>query len=137
MEVITVPTGMSGDLRNDIQGVGKAELTKLHWGRSQEGKPKVTIEFILKEDIDGIAPPTTGEKVLEACSLQSQALWKINGYYKQVRGEDIPAGEMPADEFHALIESALIGTEWDLDLQIAKDNKNNDRTNVRTANFRG
>jgi len=128
---------MGGDLRNDLEGVAKAELIKLHWGKSQEGKPKVTIEFVLLEDIAGIAPPTTGEKVLEACSLQSQALWKVNSYYKQIKEEDIPAGNMSMEEFRALIENTLIGTQWDLDLQIAPDNKGNPRTNVRTANYVG
>jgi len=137
MEFIEVPSKMGGDLRNDLEGVAKAELIKLHWGKSQEGKPKVTIEFVLLEDIAGIAPPTTGEKVLEACSLQSQALWKVNSYYKQIKEEDIPAGNMSMEEFRALIENTLIGTQWDLDLQIAPDNKGNPRTNVRTANYVG
>jgi hypothetical protein len=137
MEFIEVPSKMGGDLRNDLEGVAKAELIKLHWGKSQEGKPKVTIEFALLEDISGIEPPTTGEKVLEACSLQSQALWKVNSYYKQIKGEDIPAGNMSMEEFRALMEGVLIGSQWDLDLQIAPDNKGNPRTNVRTANYVG
>ena len=137
MNVISIPKDMGGDLRNDLEGVVAGQLVGLHWGTSKQQKPKVTIEFVLTEDIGGIEPPTTGEKVLEACSLQSQALWKINGYYKQVKGEDMPAGDMSFEEFKAFIEEALIGTEWDLDLQIAADDKGNPRTGVRTANFKG
>ena len=135
MNFIEVPKDMGGDLRNDMEGVVRGELTKLHWGTSKQQKPKVTIEFVLTEDIPGLEPPTTGEKVLEACSLQSQALWKINGYYKQITEEDIPAGNMSYEDFKALMEDTLIGTAWDLDLQIAPDDKGNARTNVRTANF--
>lgn len=137
MEMITVPRDMGGDLRNDIQGVASATLNGLHWGMSKQQKPKVTIEFTLLEDIAGIDPPTTGEKVLESCSLQAQALWKLNGFYKQATGEDIPAGEVSYEEFKEMIAGVLIGTQWDLDLQIAADDKGNPRTGVRTANFKG
>lgn len=137
MDFIEVPKDMGGDLRNDMEGVVSGELSKLHWGTSKQNKPKVTMEFILTEDISGIDPPTTGEKVLEACSLQSQALWKINGYYKQVKDEDIPAGNMSFDEFKGLIEDALIGTSWDLELQIGADEKGNARTQVHSAAFKG
>lgn len=137
MDFIKVPKDMGSELRNDMEGVGAAELTKLHWGTSQKNQPKVTIEFVLTEDLPGLEPPTTGEKVLENCSLQSQALWKINSFYKKVTGEDIPAGDMSYVEFKAMMEDVLIGTSWDLDLQISPDDKGNPRTGVRTANFRG
>jgi hypothetical protein len=137
MEMITVPKDMGGALRNDLEGVCAATLTKLHWGVSQQKKPKVTIEFVLTQDIAGIEPPTTGEKVLENCSLQPQAMWKINDYYKKVTGEDIPAGDVSYDQFKQMMEEVLLSTDWDLDLQIAPDDKGNPRTGVRTANYLG
>ena len=137
MDFISIPKDMGGDIRDDISGVASAQLAKMHWGTSKANKPKLTLEFTLTEDIDGIDPPTTGEKILEACSLQSQALWKLNGYYKQVSGDDIPAGDMTFEDFKALIEGAMLGTEWDLDLMIGTDDKNNPRTQVRSANFKG
>jgi hypothetical protein len=137
MDFISVPKDMGGDIRSDITGVGSAQLAKLHWGTSKQQKPKLTLEFTLTEDIAGIDPPTTGEKILEACSLQSQALWKLNGYYKQVMGEDIPSKDYTPEDFQQMIEDAMLGTEWDLDLMIGTDDKNNPRTQVRTANFKG
>lgn len=133
MDFISVPKDIGGDIRADMEGVARATLNKLHWGMSKQNKPKVTIEFTLTEDIEGIEPPTTGEKVLEACSLQPQALWKLNSYYNQVKGEDIPAGNYSKEEFESLMEEALIGTEWDLDLMIGADDKGGARTQVRTA----
>ncbi len=136
VEFISVPKDMGGEIRDDIQGVCKAELTKLHWGQSKQNKPKVTMEFILQEDILGIEPPTTGEKILEACSLQSQALWKLNGYYKESQKQDIPSKEYTVEEFQELIENALLGSVWDLELMIGEDDKGNPRTQVRRANLR-
>lgn len=137
MNVISVPKDLGGDLRNDIQGVAKGTLTAMHWGKSQEGKPKVTIEFILTEDIPGLEPPTTGEKVLESCSLQPQALWKLNIYYKGAKEEDLPSGDHSFEAFQAIVEEALLETEWDLDLMVGMDNKNNPRTQIRKAIFVG
>lgn len=137
MEFIEVPNDLGGDLRNDIEGVCRAELTKLNWGVSKKNQPKVTIEFTLVEDIDNIEPPTMGAKVLETCSLQSQALWKVNSYYKGVTGEDMAAGKMTYEEFKIMMENTLLGTSWDLDLMIGTDEKNEPRTQVRTANYIG
>lgn len=134
MEFISVPKDMgSGNIRSDIEGVCKAELTKLHWGKSRQNQPKVTLEFVLLEDIDGIDPPTTGEKILEACSLQSQALWKLNTYVKEADGEDIPADDYSMESFKEMIESKLLNTQWDLELIIGQDDKGQPRTQVRKA----
>lgn len=137
MEFISVPKDIgSSDLRADIEGVCAATLNKVHWGMSRQNKPKVTLEFTLTEDISGIEPPTSGEKVLEACSLQPQALWKLNGYYKQQTGEDIPEGNYSKEDFQALIEDAILNTDWDLDLMIGADDKGEPRTQVRAANVK-
>jgi hypothetical protein len=135
MEFISVPKDMgSGDLRSDIVGLAKAELVKLHWGTSRANRPKVTIEFVILEDVPGIEPPTTGEKVLESASLQPQALWKLNAYYKSATDEDIPEGDYSFVEFQEIIEKALLGTKWDLDLFTGQDDKQQPRTQVRKAN---
>lgn len=134
MDFIQVPKDIGqGNLRSDIMGVCRAELTKMHWGTSRQQKPKVTIEFILTEDVEGLEPPTTGEKVLEACSLQPQALWKLNQYYKGATEEDIPSQEYTMQSFQDLIEGALIGSKWDLDLTIGADDKGEPRTQIRKA----
>lgn len=136
MDFISVPKDLGGDVRSDIEGIGSAQLMALYWGTSKQNKPKVTVEFIMTEDIPDIDPPTTGEKILEACSLQPQALWKLNSYYKQVAKEDIPSKDYSLEEFKALMEETLIGTEWDLELTIGTDDKNNPRTQIRTATFK-
>lgn len=134
MDVVHIPKGVGSDkLRNDMEGVAAAELTGVFWGKSQAGQPKATLQFTLTEDIEGLEPPTTGEKVLESCSLQPQALWKLNSYYKEVTSQDFPEGDMSVDEFKEMVEGALLGSTWDLDLKIGQDQKGEPRTEIRKA----
>lgn len=137
MDVISVPKDIGGKLPL-IAGTTEAELSRLSMGKSQSGQPKVTLEFTVTEEIAGPDDESTiGAKVLETCSLQPQALWKLNDYYKAVKGEDIPEGNHSAEEFENLMNEALLGTRWSLDLVVEKDNKDNDRTQVAKAAFAG
>jgi hypothetical protein len=118
-----------------MEGTADAELVGIIAGKSGTGNPKLTLKFtILDELSDNPAEATTiGATCLETCSLQPQALFNINNYYKQVKGEDIPDGEHTAEDFLAMMSEALLNTRWRLDLKIGQDQNGNDRTQIAKA----
>jgi len=128
---ISVPKDLgAGDLMV-MSGTCTAQLAKIHYGTSQTGNPKATLEFVLTSEIDDVNE-SMGAKVLENCSLLPQALWKLNDYYKQVVGEDIPQGDYSQEEFKEIIAD-IIGSDWSLELREAEDDKGNKRTEIGRA----
>jgi len=119
--MIHVPEEMGGGDLRLLEGIARASLQKVLLGTSKANQPKATVKFILTEDMDGIKdgePSTIGEPVLESFSLQPQAMWKINDLYKAVMGANIEHKDYTPQEFAAMLNEALTGTEWDLVLEI-------------------
>ena len=118
---ISVPEDMGSSLRLLPNGPAHAVLEKLILGTSKTSKqPKLTLQYVIDQDMDDIPdgePTTIGEKVLETCSLQPQALWKLNDIYKAATGERIPHGDFDTSEFVGMVTEALAGTEWNLMLE--------------------
>ncbi len=135
---IHIPEGLGGDLKL-IEGTGKAALEKIVWGVSKANQPKATFMYTLLDELneDPDAPTTVGERVLETYSLQPQALFKLNETYKEATGEGLPTGDFSVEEFHTLIEEALLNTEWTLALVKGMDDKGKDRTEVSKRVFLG
>ena len=132
---ISVPTDLGGELRK-LEGVAVAQISDLMFGKSKAGHPKMTIKYLITEEMDSIPdgePPTIGEPVLETYSLQSKALWKLNNLYKDVTGERIPQGDIDYEEFQAMLIETLIGKAFSLilELEIPGDGSSTDeRTTV-------
>jgi len=131
----TVPEDIGSSLRK-MEGVAVAEIQSLIFGKSSTGNPKLTVKYVLTEELDGTASgegPTTGETVLETFSLQPQALWKLNDLYKSCTGERIPQGDFSQEEFEQLLSDALLNMGFNLVLNLAvpNDGKSTDeRTEV-------
>lgn len=138
---ISVPTDLGGELRK-MEGVAVAEISDLMFGKSKAGHPKLTIKYIITEEMDGIQEGDTvvGEPVLETYSLQSKALWKLNNLYKDVTGERIPQGDIPYDEFQTMLIDTLVGKAFSIvmDLEIPGDGSSTEeRTTVTDKTFLG
>jgi len=139
---IVVPEDLGSDLRK-LEGIAKAQIDAVMPGKSKAGHPKATVKYIITDEMDGIADgeaSTIGEPVLETFSLQPQALWKINGLYKQATGERIPQGDFDLNGFMELLEEALVGKEFSLvlELVIPGDGSSTDeRTEVTERTYIG
>ena len=117
---ISVPADLGGDLRK-LEGVAVAQISDLMFGKSKAGHPKMTIKYIITEEMDSIPdgePSTIGEPVLETYSLQSKALWKLNNLYKDVTGERIPQGDFDVADFEQMLVDVLVGQSFSLILEL-------------------
>jgi len=135
---IHIPEGLGGELKV-LQGSTKATLDKIVWGVSQSKQPKATFMYTVMDELneDDDLPSTVGERVLETYSLQPQALFKLNDTYKAATGEGLPVGDYSEEEFHQLIEEALVETEWQLVLKVGMDQNGKERTEVDSRAFLG
>ena len=134
---LSVPKDLGGDLPL-LEGTCTAALTKMYPGMSQANKPKLTLEFQILESMDGYEDELViGSKVLENCSLQPQALWKLNDYFKAATGQDIPAGDYATQEEFMEVINALLETKWKLLLTIGTivGGSGGERTEVKKANY--
>lgn len=133
---ISVPADLGGGDLRKLEGVATAQISDLMFGKSRAGHPKLTIKYIITEEMDSIPdgePSAVGETVLETFSLQSKALWKLNNLYKEVTGERIPQGDIDYEEFQSMLIDALIGQTFSLvlELEIPGDGSSTDeRTTV-------
>jgi len=133
---IIVPKDLGGELRLFPACVVRATLEKVMLGQSRNKQPKATFRYTITEEGEGVKegePSAIGEAVLETYSLQEQSMWKINSVYKEVTGERIPQGDFNVEEFEAMLNEALTGTEWDLyvEPQIPQDGSSTEeRTTV-------
>ena len=136
IDIINIPEKIGGKLFVGA-GVCEAQLSRVSLGLSQNQQPKATLEFTITSEMSENTDEWTsmGERVLETCSLQEQAIWKLNDYFEQVATEQLPAGKMSGEDFQALMNEKLVGTNWTLELILDKDDKDNDRTKVSQASF--
>ena len=117
---IKVPQDIGGELRLLPEGPATAVLEKITLGKSKQQKPKATFKYTVTEEMSGVKegePSTIGETVLETYSLQEQSMWKINGTFKEVTGERIPQGDFNEEDFEAMLNEKLTGSEWTLMLE--------------------
>jgi hypothetical protein len=136
---IHIPEGLGGGELKLMTGSTKATLDKIAWGLSQAKQPKATFMYTVLDELnsdDGL-PTTVGERVLETFSLQPQALFKLNDVYKAATDEGLPVGDYSEEEFHGLIEDALLETEWQLVLKEGMDQNGKARTEVDSRAFLG
>ena len=139
---IKVPEDVGGELRK-LEGIATATIQSLIIGKSSAGNPKLTIKYLITEEMDGIAdsePSAIGEPVLETVSLQPKALWKLNDLYKSVTGERLPQGDYSQEEFENMLNEALLGQNFTLvlELQIPNDGSSTEgRTTVTDRTFLG
>lgn len=130
---INVPENVGGELRVLPEDTYEVAIQDLFYGISRTSQqPKITIKWVVqseysgKHDKDYIS--TVGENVLEAYSLQPNAIWKLNGLYKTVTGERLPMGDYEPEEFVGMVKDALKGFEAMAD--IATDSSSGDERSV-------
>jgi hypothetical protein len=117
---ITVPEAIgSSDLKVLPNGPCKAVIDKVMLGMSKGNQPKATVRWIVTSEMHpaGSKESTIGEVVLETFSLQPQAIWNLNGLYKEATGERLPQGDFPPVEFESMLNTALKGHEANLILE--------------------
>jgi len=136
---IKVPENVGGsDLRMlpVTNPLYEAQLTDIFLGKSGTGNPKATVKFTVTSEYTGPEAKakdfesTVGATIIETYSLQEQAIWKLNDLYKKVTGERLPAGEIPEEQFLAMLKKALVGANFSLILKWGKSNKNEDRLEI-------
>ncbi len=131
-----VPTDIGSSLRVLPPDTYEAEITDVIFGESAQQKPKCTIIFTLKSDFTGLKGDDfrscIGEKVIDTVSLQPQAMFKINDYFKAATGDRIPANEDGYDkaEFEELIKENLIGASMSVLLE-TDSSQGDERTKVK------
>ena len=135
---IQVPEDVGGDLRQ-LEGVATVVAQSLSFGTSKSQKPKLTLKYVITEEMDGIGdeePSAIGETVLETFSLQPQALWKLNELYKSVTGERLPQGDYSQEEFEGMLNEAIIGQNFTLVLNLEIPNDGSSTEERTTVNSR-
>jgi hypothetical protein len=115
---IVIPEEIGGSLRLLPPDTYEANLSDLFLGESQTKNPKVTLKFTITSEYTGKKDKDfqscIGENILEMCSLQPQAVWKLNDYYKAATGERLPQGEFDDEEFESMLKEALVGKSFRL-----------------------
>lgn len=118
---ITVPEDLGGELRVLPEDTYEASIQDIFYGMSKtSGAPKLTVKWVVQSEYSGKHGEdyvsTVGENVLEAYSLQPNALWKLNNLYKTTTGERLPQGDYQPEEFVDMVKNALIGAECLIDV---------------------
>lgn len=139
---LTIPESIGGDLRLLPEDTYDVAIQDLFYGQSAAKQPKLTCKYVVRSECSDkkvTSEPkyisTIGENVLETFSLQPQALFNLNGFYKQVTGEGLPMGDFEMEEFVQLLKDTLVGAEGKLDLVQGVDLKGNARTEVSKRYF--
>ena len=135
---IHVPEDVGGeDLRVLPEDTYQASLSDWFLGKSKAGQPKLTAKWVITSECndpdvvkDKKYESTIGADVLDNYSLQPQALWKLNGLYKQVTGEKLPHGDFDEEGFHQMIKESLLGIEAELDI-VTDTGSGEERSNVK------
>jgi hypothetical protein len=131
-----VPTDIGSSLRVLPPDTYEAEITDVSFGESAQNKPKCTVIFTIKSEYTGVKEEgfqsCVGEKVIDTVSLQPQAMFKINDYFKAATGDRIPANEdgYDKDEFEELIKENLIGANMSILLE-TDTSQGDERTKVK------
>lgn len=141
MEIV-IPEGLSsGEVVVLPEGMARAMLDKIILGVSQAGKPKATFRYILTEEMSEKMPdgsPTMGAVVLDTVSLQPQALFTLAGIYKQATKENLSelgGKTFSEEEFGAILNERLCGTEWNLILKQEIGQDGEPRTTIKKQTF--
>lgn len=113
---ISIPENVGGELRVIPEDTYEVAIQDLFYGISKTSQqPKVTIKWVVQSEYSGKHDKdyqsTVGENVLEAYSLQPNAVWKLNSLYKLATGNRLPMGDYEPEEFTSMIKDALIGFE--------------------------
>jgi hypothetical protein len=125
-----VPDEIGSSLRVLPNDTYEAEIQKIMFGESSTKNPKVTLKLIIQsEPTENDGEPTIGEAILETCSLQPQAMWKLNDWYKGATGERLPAGDFDQEDFLTMLDEALIGSRWNI-LVETKDINGEERSQI-------
>ncbi|MFA7162840.1 MAG: hypothetical protein WC097_01655 [Eubacteriales bacterium] len=138
---IVIPENVGGgDVMLLPEGVARAMLDKIILGTSSTGNPKATFRYILTEEMSEKIPdgsPTMGAVVLDTVSLQPQALFTLAGIYKQATKENLSTiqGNYSEEEFGALLNERLCGTEWNLILKQEVNRDGEPRTVIKKQTF--
>lgn len=103
-----------------VRGTVGAILEQIFVGTSKTGKPKATVSYVITEAIavENGADSIEGGVVLETFSLQPKALFRLNDLYKQVTGVNLPHGSYSKEELEDMLNEALSGTDWTLQLDL-------------------
>lgn len=125
---IVIPENLGGDLVVIPSDSYEAEIQDIFLGESASKNPKATVKYIVLTEYTGKKLPegietTVGCVLLESFSLQPQAVWKLNGLWKDVKGENLPQGDFSKEEFEAMLKEELIGKAFTLLVDV-KDNPN-------------
>ena len=118
---VTVPENIGGELRQLPEDTYTAAIQDIFGGLSKaSNEPKVTVKWVVKTEFSGDHgedyKSTIGENVLDTYSLQEKAMFRINGLWKQIKGENIPQADYELDEFVNLLKSELVGAEFMIDV---------------------
>ena len=112
------------------------EVKDVFYGESKEGKPKATLKLIVLSEFSGKKDADfqscIGETIIETMSLQPQAMFKVNDWYKGATGERIPAKPegYEKEEFEELLKNALIGTQFSVLIE-TDTSQGDERTKVK------
>lgn len=124
---ITIPKDFGGELKKLPEDTYEAVLQDLFGGLSQAKKPKITVKWLIQSEYSGDHgkdyESTIGQNVLESYSLQENAMWKLNGLYKQVTGDNLPHKDFEMEELVEFLKDALKGQEFAIDVQDSEDGK--------------
>jgi hypothetical protein len=132
---VRVPEDLGGELRVLPEEAYEAVISDLFLGKSQTGNPKITVKYTItsesttKEKGD---PSTIGETVLETLSLQEQAMWRTNAFYKTITGERIPQGDYDEIEFVEMLKTACSGVEVIIQVETEESNKGTSMTQIKS-----
>lgn len=114
---IHIPENIGSDLRLLPDGPVVATLELIILGKSKAGKPKLTLKYIVTEDMETLPegePTTVGETIIETVSLAENALFGLNNIYKAATGEQLPQGDYSIEEFLEHLNETLTGRDWRL-----------------------
>jgi hypothetical protein len=115
---VVIPENLGGDLRLLPPDTYEAEVADIFVGESQAKQPKLTVKFTLLSEYTGPRgndfQSCVGEVVLDTFSLQPQAIWRFNDFYKAATGERLAMGDWDMEEFEAMMKEALIGRNFNL-----------------------
>ena len=117
MPKITVPSDMGSDLMQFPAGAYDFALKDIILGVSSTNNPKLTFRWICQSESENMKDfgkkyiSTMGATLLDTYSLQPQALFKLNGIYKQATGDQLPHGDFEMEEFVEIVKEALQGAQ--------------------------
>jgi hypothetical protein len=131
-----IPENVGSSLRVLPVDTYETQIQDIYLGESKEKKPKATIKFVTQSEYTGPRDKDfqscVGETIIETVSLQAQAIWKLNDYFKGATGERLPQGEFDEEEMLNMLKEGLVGSRWNL-LVETDTSQGDERTKVKKA----